>query len=273
MRASQRKRAVPVKKRIATLIAALALGGEFFPAALPAGAEDSRLADSDCVKCHAGQVGDLTLAGAAHEEVSCSGCHRGHPPRSMGNLPRCRECHDGEGHFDKPSCGGCHSNPHMPLWIVMPSGTSDPCRECHPSQVALIDRGNSLHSDYSCSDCHSSHRQTPLCLDCHEPHIEGEKAQNCTGCHYAHMPSPAVFDHDVSDRDCAPCHGEVFEQIRANRTGHGRRSCVSCHQRRHGTLPQCSTCHGLPHRLSETALFEECGRCHSTAHDLNVWPE
>jgi hypothetical protein len=87
------------------------------------------------------------------------------------------------------------------------------------------------------------------------------------------MPSPAVFDHGVSDRDCAPCHGEVFEQIRANKTGHGRRSCVSCHQRRHGTLPQCSTCHGLPHRLSEAALFEECGRCHNTAHDLHVWPQ
>ena len=109
-----------------------------------------KLLDTDCSKCHTGPATDLTFAGAAHEEVSCSGCHDGHPPQTKVSIPKCGKCHEGERHYAKPSCKVCHANPHMPLRIVMSHDSGEPCLECHASEVAVIDKGKSLHSGQAC---------------------------------------------------------------------------------------------------------------------------
>ena len=244
-----------------------------FLAGYPGPAGAIKLLDTDCSKCHTGPATDLAFAGGAHEEVSCSGCHDGHPPRAKVTIPRCGKCHAGDSHFVKPSCSGCHANSHMPLRIVMSHDSSEPCRECHPREVALVDRGGSLHSGQACSECHIAHRQKPHCTECHEPHESSKVRGECRGCHRPHMPSPVLFGLQVPSSDCSPCHAEAYSSLSANRTGHNRRSCVSCHQTRHGAIPECATCHGLPHRLRGDATFADCGGCHGVAHDLRVWPE
>ncbi len=145
--------------------------------------------------------------------------------------------------------------------------------ECHPSQVALIEKGGSAHSGQTCADCHLAHRQAPQCDECHERHALSAAAPQCTACHQPHMPKPVVYSYSVPDRECASCHRRPFDLLRAGTTGHSRRTCVSCHKEKHGTLPDCATCHGLPHRLQGEALFDDCNECHRSAHDLEVWPE
>jgi hypothetical protein len=231
-----------------------------------------KLQDTDCSKCHTGPATDLTFAGAAHEEVSCSGCHAGHPPQTKVTIPKCGKCHEGERHYAKPYCSGCHANPHMPLRIVMSHDSGDPCRECHASEVAIIDKGGSLHSGQACSECHVAHRQKPDCTECHDAHAASGIGPECRGCHRPHMPAPVLFGLQVPSRDCAPCHREAYDTLSGNSTGHNRRSCVSCHQAKHGSVPECATCHGLPHRLRGAAVFANCGECHGAAHDLQVWP-
>jgi len=86
------------------------------------------------------------------------------------------------------------------------------------------------------------------------------------------MPAPVIYSFDVPDRECATCHPRSLELLRAGGTGHGRKACVFCHRERHGAVQRCASCHGLPHRLSDEALFADCGGCHRTAHDLDVWP-
>lgn len=262
-------------KLMVLLAAALTAGFVAFTAAAPtavrAGVSD--LSDEDCAKCHGGHSGDLARDGASHRDLNCSGCHKGHPPRSRAPLPRCQGCHTGESHYDKETCKTCHTNPHMPLRLMMSMDRSELCLECHASAVALIVRGSSLHSDLSCSECHSGHRQRPSCADCHDPHAEISAALPCTDCHRPHLPNPVLYGPDIPDRQCAACHPGAYELQQANRTGHGRRSCASCHQKRHRAMPTCSTCHGLPHLLTADARFENCHRCHRTAHTLEVWPE
>jgi len=231
------------------------------------------LLDSDCSKCHTGPATDLSFGGGAHEEVSCSGCHHGHPPLTKVTIPACGKCHEGERHYAREKCGNCHANPHMPLRIVMSHESSEPCRECHASEVALIDKGGSMHSGQPCSECHIAHRQKPECTECHDPHAASDTRPACRGCHRPHMPAPVLFGLQVPSSDCAPCHLEAYGSLSDNRTGHNRRSCVSCHQAKHGAIQDCATCHGLPHRLRGDALFADCGECHGSAHELRVWPE
>jgi hypothetical protein len=86
------------------------------------------------------------------------------------------------------------------------------------------------------------------------------------------MPAPVLFGLKVPSSECAPCHRRAYDAMAENTTGHRRRSCVSCHQAKHGVIPECATCHGLPHRLRGEALFSNCWECHGTAHSLRVWP-
>jgi len=229
-------------------------------------ARGAGLLDSDCVKCHPGPPADIAREGAAHRDVTCSGCHDGHPPKVLDNLPACADCHDGDSHYRKPSCSGCHANPHSPLRIVMPDDV-EACRECHFMAVALIGQGGSLHSEMTCGDCHSAHRHAPDCRGCHEPHTGSKVPQGCQGCHSPHLPQPVIYRYDIADGDCGACHPSQFATLHASKTKHGPRSCVSCHQKRHGAIIACSECHGLPHRLDPTATFADCGKCHGSAHD------
>lgn len=233
----------------------------------PAGAEAMDLLDSDCVKCHPGPPADLAAAGASHEDVTCSGCHEGHPPKVQDNIPACADCHAGSRHYEKPSCAHCHANVHSPLQIVMPSDTIYVCRECHPKAVALIAQGASLHSEQVCGDCHEAHRHVPACTHCHKPHPGSSFDVDCTGCHDPHLPMPVIYRFDVADGDCGACHPSQFGILHASTTKHSQRGCVSCHQRRHGVIILCADCHGLPHRLRGDATFEDCAKCHGSAHD------
>jgi hypothetical protein len=249
------------------LAAALAAAAPAF--ARPPG---TALADADCGKCHPSPASDLTLAGEAHLDVNCSGCHLGHPPRSPAGIPLCAQCHNGERHYEKESCAGCHSNPHMPLRIVMSNDGGNVCRDGHAAAFALIANGGSLHSEQSCPDCHDAHRHKPACVDCHEGHDSGSISSKCGTCHQPHMPQPVIFAGSVPNSACAGCHPDTYNMLRTNDTGHRRRTCISCHQKTHGSPPTCASCHGLPHRLSADALFQDCRRCHRGAHNLTVWP-
>jgi predicted CXXCH cytochrome family protein len=250
-------------KRVFITCTALACLAAFFSGA--AGATD--LLDSDCVKCHPGPPAEIRASGGAHTDVTCSGCHEGHPPKVMDNIPACADCHNGDRHYDKPSCSRCHATPHSPLQVVLPSDNIDVCRECHAKAVALIAQGGSLHSEMVCDDCHAAHRHAPACLGCHEPHSSSSLVTKCQGCHDPHLPRPVIYKFNVADGDCGACHASQFATLHASTTKHSQRSCVSCHQKRHGNLINCSDCHGLPHRLAGEATFADCEKCHGSAHN------
>ena len=240
----------------------------FLSVAVCASEANPVLSNGDCIKCHPVPSLDLAAEGAAHRQVDCKGCHPGHQPKSPFNIPLCSRCHQGEPHFEQDMCQQCHISPHTPLKVVMPRNSNKPCTACHAAQVAQIERVASAHSTMFCSMCHEVHRQVPRCLDCHDSHREGGELDTCGHCHRAHMPVPVTYGYDIPNEECGACHREAYTLLSGSKARHNSRSCAYCHQRKHGSIVECRSCHGEPHRLNTHARFAECSECHNIAHDL-----
>jgi len=71
--------------------------------------------------------------------------------------------------------------------------------------------------------------------------------------------------------ECGQCHPAIYQQIKHDGRRH-RFECVECHQQLHAynpirknwaeIMPQCSSCHDLPHGK----VFTACLDCHSNPH-------
>ncbi|MGE5174354.1 MAG: cytochrome C [Betaproteobacteria bacterium] len=235
------------------------------------------LSDTDCVKCHAGQVNDLAAAGGAHRGVSCSGGHAGHPPEVAKPIPRCDMCHlrSKKDHFnmEMPACLNCHTNPHRPLDISLKGADKDACLICHGPESWLLREYESKHTALNCSKCHDVHRKIPQCVQCHIPHSSEMVAGDCKRCHRAHMPKVEAFSAGMRSKDCGLCHKMQAALLGATTSKHKSLACIGCHKLKHRFKPACQDCHGTPHPNDILAKFQECGMCHNGAHNLNNWPE
>ncbi len=266
-----------VKYSSLTIIASLVAGISAFPVYSSTALAQTKavLSDKDCVKCHADQVNDMAAAGGAHRGVSCPRCHAGHPPEVAKPIAPCGTCHlkSKNEHFEMemPACLKCHTNPHRPLNISLKGAGKDACLTCHGPESLLFREFESKHTFVDCSRCHDVHRKIPQCTQCHKPHpgIEDE----CRRCHSGHMPKIKAYSDDMSSINCGSCHKIQASLLSATASKHKSLTCIGCHKLRHRFKPACQDCHGTPHPEGILVKFPECGMCHSSAHDLNNWPE
>ena len=227
------------------------------------------ISDAQCVHCHPQQPETIAAQGGKHKtEVGCQDCHTEHPPQGTGAIPQCSMCHSGEPHYELENCASCHTDTHAPLAIKLAGDISGPCLSCHPQQGEEVQAHPSAHTDLACNECHTVHRQIPVCMECHEKHTGDMDFEACKTCHPVHKPLLVTYPDDVPSHYCGACHGEALSQLQANKTKHHDLACAYCHKEKHKNVPPCQLCHGEPHPSAMLQKFPKCGDCHGTAHDL-----
>lgn len=228
------------------------------------------LTNEDCAKCHMTETRAVVEMGMAHKTaVSCLECHTGHRPMTANNVPNCSMCHAGEPHFEVGNCRSCH-DPHMPLEIVLQGDLKDVCVSCHGTVGNDLVAFPSMHTELSCNYCHADrHGAIPDCGQCHAPHSAEMSQSDCMICHDAHTPTVLSYRGSAPSSLCGACHGEINRQLAANESRHRDIACIECHSQRHGLVPLCSDCHGMPHAKGMHERFPRCGDCHGIAHALN----
>lgn len=234
-----------------------------------------------CINCHAGPPQALIDFPSKHTNVACTDCHTSH-----GFIPNCTTCHStggGEpfhmaGEQTNKTCLDCHTNPHTPLKISYPEDTPQTsCGTCHknPSHARVfetIKKANSKHNtEVTCASCHDQHGLIPDCSKCHDAdgHRAGLDTSACLRCHSnPHDPMTIGFDIDEPKKVCGGCHTEVYDTLMTSNTRHTNQTCAFCHPR-HGEIPSCQKCHGVPHGEAMLQQFGgSCGGCHSIAHKI-----
>jgi predicted CXXCH cytochrome family protein len=255
------------------LLAGTALAAPAAPAAPAANGKGAVLTAADCAKCHQRQPAEIEAKGAAHKtQIDCQACHQGHRPAVANNIPVCSMCHSGSKHYELQGCSSCH-NPHQPLDVVLKGDITEPCLTCHADQGQELASFPSKHAKVSCTFCHAErHGVVPECVQCHQPHSAQMTQADCRLCHQAHQPTTLTYGAQTASILCAACHTVAFDQLSATKSKHHDVACVTCHQQKHKTVPQCADCHGLPHAEGMHQKFPRCGDCHNIAHDLNNWP-
>ena len=230
---------------------------------------------NQCGQCHPGVFASLRDNGLRHR-FDCQKCHstfHSYNPKKGGwdaIMPKCSSCHT-EIHGSKfTDCAGCHANPHAPKKIAMDDRLIKACGQCHSGPADQLATFPSKHSKLGCQKCHTSHGYKPTCFTCHKPHYEGQTIATCTTCHSVHKPKMVTYGADVPPVACGACHGRVYAKWQKTPSKHGKVSCVSCHQSKHRAIPQCTDCHGKPHKAEIHSRFPNCLTCHVDVHDLPV---
>lgn len=262
-------KSIPLAKHLlASFVVLLTAGG-----AIQASAMDSArptLGPDDCYKCHDAAPQAIETLGMKHKtEVTCVECHIGHPPKDSKIIPECNMCHSGEAHFELQGCLSCHSNPHTPLVISFGDDVTAPCLTCHTDQIEQLKAVPTMHTEQSCSSCHTAHGEIPNCTTCHDPHTADMVQTDCLTCHKAHIPMPVKYPDDIANKHCGSCHDMALSLLQASPAKHKDVACADCHKAEHKMTPQCQDCHGIPHPTAMMAKFPKCGDCHGIAHDLN----
>jgi predicted CXXCH cytochrome family protein len=236
-------------------------------------AEPQPLTATQCAQCHSGPFQDLRNNGGRHR-FSCRSCHtlfHAYNPRK-GNwdaiMPTCSTCHETPHGPKITECSVCHDNPHSPRKVAATAQLVTACFDCHGSVREQLVRYPSKHSKVACMTCHTSHGFKPSCFTCHKPHTEGQALAACLQCHPVHRPLQISFAADVPSSACASCHAEVFNKLTMNASKHRSMACVTCHKDKHRYLPQCTDCHGKPHKQAFHDKFPRCLTCHIDVHDL-----
>ncbi len=233
-------------------------------------AEEVKLSNADCIKCHKKEVSLIESKGGKHKtKVGCLDCHKGHypliPKKEM--IPACSECHKGKAHFTLKNCERCH-NPHKPLEINLAKGEfKKECITCHKKPGEELSKFPSKHSFLYCNTCHIKHGYIPSCLKCHKPHLAGQTFEDCKSCHGAHKPLKITYGMNIPNKYCTACHPKLGKMLKSTTTKHRKLACVFCHRGQHGIIPNCSACHGSPHPLV-MVKGKKCIDCHIDAHAL-----
>jgi len=232
----------------------------------------------DCARCHYEIFMTIKNGKGAHR-FPCRECHETFHSFRRGMkyqdvLPKCADCH-GHPHGDSPemiSCKTCHQKPHAPLASLDIEQLLPYCGKCHPGPAGQLKEHPSQHTELSCNDCHSEgHGYIPKCVDCHsQPHTKYIDNKGCVQCHQPHMPKDVSVASNTSNEVCAGCHKGPVELFRKSTRAHSKLRCVFCHSGKHGTIPKCQDCHGVPHPKSILEGFKSCQDCHGNPHDLEL---
>jgi len=226
----------------------------------------------DCIKCHVLEVTKVDTLGQKHKTaVTCLDCHLEHPPAGDEAIPNCSMCHAAavKPHYALQGCMACH-NPHAPLDIDFAQAelVKPVCSSCHAGEGAQLADYPSLHSELDCTACHTEHGVWQSCLECHEGHSAGMTYETCLRCHQPHKPTVVKYDM-VSNDWCSGCHAEIVGVLGENRTKHHDLLCSYCHKYQHKLIPECETCHGLPHNRKMHKKYPDCRECHYDPHALD----
>jgi len=229
-----------------------------------------------CQRCHSGPPAELAQQPSKHSEVACTDCHTSH-----GVIPGCADCHSEQGGLpyhltgvEDSVCLACHPV-HTPLAISYPADApQEYCAPCHKNEshqrvLNTIRAADSKHNtEVTCATCHDTHGKIPECFACHQPHKADQTAAVCLTCHAdPHAPLNITYPLEEPQESCAPCHGEVYDELQRSQTRHTGLTCAACHPS-HGQIPRCEDCHGTPHGEALRQQFETCGGCHGIAHNV-----
>jgi len=266
MRMLSRKRGIAFFSIFSVIVMALVIFGGHIK---EASAKKPSLSNSQCVVCHPDEPATIKAHGGKHKtKVGCQDCHVEHPPAGTNAIPACSMCHSDKVHYDLKNCSACHSNTHAPVDLKLEGEITGPCLTCHQQQGDEVKNYPSAHTDLACSECHTTHRQIPDCMECHEKHTEDMELKTCLTCHPVHMPLQVTYTNKTPSRYCGSCHKKAAGLLQANTSKHHDLACAYCHRSKHKVIPPCTACHGQPHPYSMLQKFPECGNCHSSAHDL-----
>jgi len=195
---------------------------------------------------------------------------------------------------------------------------SESCMECHGEDdligeienvetsmfIPLIDSNNSIHSDFSCIDCHSDIEEFPHdeelqkvnCYECHEEieeelsvsvhHVElGLGCSNCHGDPHNILPTEdeeSLTHHGNIVKQCSNCHGEDKQ---ATTTGNPKENATTFMNTVHGqalmsgnsSAADCVDCHGA-HNIQRSHhedslvnhynITKTCSKCHQEINDI-----
>ena len=235
-----------------------------------------------CHNCHQNPPKQLAQFKSKHSELACTDCHTRH-----GYIPNCTDCHSTDGgevfHIDGPKknklCLSCHAGPHKPLVISYDEDTpKELCGNCHKNPThavvykTLKKAGSKHFTENTCASCHDEHGKIPDCSKCHDDdgHRAGLQTKDCLGCHTnPHDPLNITFNPNIPKKICGGCHVKVYNTLMNSKTRHTNQTCSFCHPK-HGQLPACQKCHGVPHGQAMVAQFGgKCGACHGKAHDVH----
>ncbi len=279
------KAALVIGVQLAALaLAALAFAGEgkkiatvtIPPAPEIYAAEPQPLTVNQCGQCHPGVFRNLKNDGGKHR-FDCQKCHasfHAYNPTKKGGweaiMPKCASCHAEPHGKTVTDCANCHTNPHTPKKVAMDARLLNACGECHASPKEQLVKFPSKHSKLSCQTCHTSHGFKPSCFTCHKPHHEGQELTTCAKCHQVHKPRQVTYEKDSPAVTCGSCHTKVYSKWKSTQSKHGKVNCATCHYTKHRFIPQCSECHGTPHKKEIHDRFPKCLSCHLDVHDLPV---
>lgn len=240
--------------------------------------EPPPLTVTQCGQCHPGVFRDIKNDGGRHT-FQCQECHKSFHSYSpvknnwAASMPKCASCHSGPSvpHVQIfTNCAECHVNPHAILKVPMTAKLLNSCATCHAGPPEQLRKFPSKHTNLSCADCHTSHGFIPSCNMCHKPHYEGQDFKGCASeCHPVHMPKQISYKKDVGARTCGSCHAKIYAVWSTTPSRHGKVNCAACHTK-HGSIPQCTECHGLPHSKQLHERFPKCLTCHQDAHNPPV---
>ncbi|MCK4937724.1 MAG: hypothetical protein KAR85_03860 [Methanosarcinales archaeon] len=220
--------------------------------------------ESSCSLCHPKQIEEFSDHPSRHGDMKCGYCHQTH-----GQIEACTNCHAPHSKgLIYNDCLNCHPA-HMPLDINYSriSVPLEQCAICHEGAGTALEQSNTEHTSLECAYCHPVHKQIPECMDCHTPHDSDMTISDCQGCHPAHDPAVINIPLDITRNDCAICHEAIDTELRLSNTKHDDLNCIYCHPK-HGYLPPCESCHGLPHKKEIHDLYTECTKCHIVVHDV-----
>lgn len=282
----------------AALLAVMVAGGLFAGGGLPAAAKEQKdrppvatvqipkqpdlyapepppLTVTQCGQCHPGVYQDVKKEGGRHT-FHCQNCHKSfHSYNPNKNnwaeiMPKCSSCHTLPHGQAFTECAACHQNPHAAAKVPMTQKLLASCAGCHAGPPEELKKYPSKHTTLSCADCHTTHGLIPSCNMCHKPHYEGQEFKTCASeCHPVHMPKQIAYKKDVGARTCGACHAKVYATWTATPSRHAKVNCAACHLK-HGVIPQCTDCHGLPHSKQLHERFAKCLTCHQDAHNPPV---
>lgn len=240
--------------------------------------EPPPLTVTQCGQCHPGIYQDVKKEGGRHT-FHCQNCHKSfhnyNPVRGNWNeiMPKCDTCHGGTAvpHGQTfGQCSECHVNPHAAARVPMTQKLLASCAVCHAGPPEELKKFPSKHTNLSCADCHARHGAIPSCSQCHKPHYAEQEFKTCASeCHPVHMPKQISYRKDVGARTCGACHDKVYATWTKTPSRHAKVNCAACHTR-HGLIPQCTECHGLPHSKQLHERFPKCLTCHQDAHNPPV---
>ncbi|AJE04123.1 cytochrome c [Geobacter pickeringii] len=238
-------------------------------------AEPPPLTVTQCGQCHPGVYQGIKNDGGRHT-FHCQNCHKtfhSYNP-NKGNwadiMPKCASCHTLPHGPSFTECAACHQNPHAAAKVPMSQKLLSSCAGCHAGPPEDLKKYPSKHSSLSCADCHTAHGLIPSCSMCHKPHYEGQDFKSCASeCHPVHMPKQIRYTKDAGARTCGSCHDKVYATWSKSPSRHGKVNCAACHTK-HGFIPQCTDCHGLPHSKQLHERFPKCLTCHQDPHNPPV---